>query len=42
MQYNITSFACAYLSLLYSQVVMKRLFIHLWKQSILFPEIFQR
>ena len=42
MQYNFTSFAFAYLSLRFLQVVMKRLFIHLGIQSILFSDFFQR
>ena len=42
MQYNITSFACAFLSLLYLQVVMKRLSFYFWKSIILFSDFFQR
>ena len=41
MQYNFTSIACASLSQLYLQVVMKRLSICFWKPFILFSDFFQ-
>ena len=40
MQYNFTLFACASLSLLFLQVVMKRLSIYFWKPIFLFSDFF--
>ena len=42
MQNNFTSFACTSLSLLFLQVVMKRLFFYFWKPFILFSIFFER